>query len=64
MAAMSLASLMAALIGGLAITRAEPPPVAPQAPEKPTARAEAPEEGGRMEVKAVEAADARLGAPA
>ncbi len=59
MTAMSLASLMAALIGGLAITRAESPQVAPQAPEKPAARAEAPKEGGRMEVRAVEAAGGR-----
>jgi beta-lactamase regulating signal transducer with metallopeptidase domain len=59
MAAMSLASLMAALIGGLAITRAEPPQAAPQAPEKPATSAEAPKEGGRMEVKAVEAAGGR-----
>ncbi len=44
MAASSSACLMAVLIGGLAITRAEPSPPAPQAPK----------EGGRMEVKAVE----------
>jgi len=57
MAASSLASLMAVLIGGLAITRAEPSTASPEDPEKPAAaRAEAPKPGGRMEITAAQAA--------